>query len=68
MANQMWHDPPLKQSKRTTKRTMGVEVGGEKKMFVCLGGIGQNLKKEGLGNIRGRLSQNRGVSTPLPTM
>ena len=42
IAHQMWHDHPLSQRNRTTERTVGVGVGGDREV-----GGGQNLKKSG---------------------
>ena len=36
------------QPKKQTKKAVRVEVGGDRE-----GGVGQNLKKEGVGNIEG---------------
>ena len=49
----MWHDHPSSQRNKTTKRAVGVEVGGKG------GGGGQNLKKGG--------RQYRGNFTSFPT-
>ena len=45
----MWHDHPFSQRNKTTKRAVGLEVGedGEEK------GVGQNLVKGDVGDIRG---------------
>ena len=43
IAHQMSRDHPFSQRNRTTERTMGVEVGGDREV----GGGGQNLKKGG---------------------
>ena len=64
IAHQMWHDHPFSQRNRTTERSVGVRVGGDREIG---GGEGveQNLEKgEGLGNIGGAL-QKIGVSAPL---
>ena len=38
----MWHDHPFIYGKKTTKRAVGVEVGGDRG-----GGLDKNWKKEG---------------------
>ena len=38
----MWHDYLLGQRNKTTERSMGVQVGGNRGV-----GVGQNLKKKG---------------------
>ena len=49
ITHQLWHDYPFSQRNKTTKRAVGLEVGedGEEK------GVGQNLVKGGVGDIRG---------------
>ena len=32
IAHQMWHDHPVSQRNRTTKRTVGGEVGGDREV------------------------------------
>ena len=53
----MWCDHPFSQRKRTTERTLGVEVGGDREVG---GGCGQNLKRGGR-QYRGS-SKNRGLA------
>ena len=48
----MWHNNPFSQRNKTTKRAVGVEVGGEGWWGL---GVGQNLIKAGVGNIGGSL-------------
>ena len=63
IVHQMWHDHPFSQRNRATERTVGwgLKVTGK---WV---GAGQNLKK-GCGQYSGGSSENRRVSTFLPTM
>ena len=65
----MWHDHPFSQRNRTTERSVGLQVGGDREMGGGEG-VGQNLEKGGgVGNIGGGgSSKNRGFSTPLSTM
>ena len=41
----MWHGHPFSQGRRTTERTMGVGIGGNREMWRRWGR--QNLKKRG---------------------
>ena len=51
IAHEMWRDHPFSQRNRKRVRTVGVGVGGDRKVRM---GVGQNLKKwEGVGNIGG---------------
>ena len=42
----MWCDHPFNQRNKTTEKVVGVGFGGDRE-----GGGGQNLKREGVGNI-----------------
>ena len=42
----MWRDHPFSQKNKTTKRAVGAEIGGDMER-----GVGQNLRKGGVGNI-----------------
>ena len=65
IAHQMWHDHPFSQRNRTTERSVGLQVGGDREMGGGEG-VGQNLEKGGgVGNIGGGALQKIGVSAPL---
>ena len=49
----MWHDHPFSQRNRTTERSVGLQVGGDREMGGGEG-VGQNLEKGGgVGNKEG---------------
>ena len=50
IAHQMWHDHPFSKRNRTTDRTVGVGVEGDKELGRA---GGQNLKKSGVRQYRG---------------
>ena len=55
----MWCDRSSIQRNKETKREVAVEIER---------GVGQNLKKVGLGNIEDLHKMRGGVRSPLPTM
>ena len=63
----MWYNHSFSESSKITKRTMGVEVGGDEGAGR---GVGQNLKRgEAMQYMVGFKKQGGGrVVTPLPTM
>ena len=67
ITHQLWRDHPFIQRNRTTERTVGVGVRGDRE----LGGGGWTKfekKRGGVGNIGGGSSKNRAVSIHLSTM
>ena len=65
IAHQMWHDHPFSQRNRTTERTVGVEVGGDREVGVT--GWTKFEKGSGSKHYRG-VFMKRGVRTPQPNM
>ena len=63
----MWRDHPFSQRNRTTERTVGMEVGGDRD--VGRGGWTTFEKGDGrVGKQYGGIFIKREVRTPLPTM
>ena len=59
----MWRNHPFSQRNKTIERAVGVGVEGNRED----GGVGQNLKKRGVGNIGG-VNKIGGLGPHLATM
>ena len=68
MTHQMWCEHPFSQRNRTTERTVGVRVGGDRKWGRGARGWWTKFLKKGEGVRQYRGVLNRWLSTPLPTM